>query len=66
MGFRESQWLPLVESGEWKENISFSADFKIPFGWHHEMLDSLLDKTPVNSCNVCDDKTMEDGLIDIE
>lgn len=32
MGCRESQWLFLLEFGEWKENIPLSAGFKIPFG----------------------------------
>ena len=49
MGFRESQWLLLLESGERKENIPFSAGLKIPFGLAPSPAISLLDKSHGNS-----------------
>lgn len=32
MDFKESPRVPLLASGEWKENMSFAAGFKVPFG----------------------------------
>lgn len=49
-----------LENGK-KISLSLQVS-KFPLGWHHHMPVSLLDKTHVNSCAVCGDKKIDDGI----